>query len=287
MRVFIHIGLHKTGTTYLQYNIFPSLKEFHYVQLPPWRILTNNTLTETELSNYKSEILKDWDHQKDLIISNEFFSGEIEKFTKQKTVVILTNLKKLFPDAQIILVLRNPLGYFKSLYNFRVVSRGFCTKSISRYYDQNKKYFLEKFDYEFLLKEVELRFNKANVIKYEQINDNNQYVAFICKALQVPAFSVSNQVKENTSSKNTVNVNSHLLVNTIFLMSLLELFPDGKMKNYLKARYFKFKKSSLIKRLINYIETIKYVSNKQNTLNIDQEKELNVLVKKYDELNFP
>ena len=169
----------------------------------------------------------------------------------------------------------------------KIVSRGFCTKSISRYYDQNKKYFLEKFDYEFLLKEVELRFNKANVIKYEQINDNNQYVAFICKALQVPAFSVSNQVKENTSSKNTVNVNSHLLVNTIFLMSLLELFPDGKMKNYLKARYFKFKKSSLIKRLINYIETIKYVSNKQNTLNIDQEKELNVLVKKYDELNFP
>lgn len=286
MNVHLHIGLHKTGTTYLQYNIFPSLKDFHYVQLPPWRILTQANLSVQELENYKSEILKDWDGQKDLIISNEFFSGAIEKFTKDKLVNILDNLKKLFPQAQIILVLRNPKGYFNSLYNFRVVSRGFCTKSMSDYYAQNKKYFLEKFDYDFLLKALSDRFSKTSAIKYEAIQDNNQYVAFICKALEIPLFAVSNDVKENTSSKNKVRVNAHLMVNRLFLMFFLEMLPDGKLRNYLKIKYFNFKKTNVIKKLAKYFETIDAVANKENALTVEQQKELDYFIKKYEELHF-
>lgn len=201
MKVYIHIGLHKTGTTYLQYNIFPTLSNFHYVQLPPWRLLTKENVSDEQLQQYKATILKDWDGQKKIIISNEFFSGAIEKFTKKELISILDNLKKIFPQAQIITVLRSPRGYFNSLYNFRVVSRGYCTQSISDYYAQNKKYFLEKFDYDFLLKAINERFSKASIVKYESIKDNNQYVTFICKALDISPFAVSNDIKENTSSK--------------------------------------------------------------------------------------
>lgn len=286
MNVYLHIGLHKTGSTYLQYNIFPSLKDFHYVQLPPWRVLTHANLSVKKLEKYKSEILIKWDGQKDLIISNEFFSGDIEKFSKDKLVVILDNLNKLFPEAQVILVLRHPKDYFNSLYNFRVVTRGFCSKSISGYYAQNKKYFLEKFDYDFLLNIIKDRFQKANVIKYEAIKNNNQYVAFICEALNIPLFEVSNDVKENTSSKNNARVNAHLMVNRLFLMFFLEVLPDSKFRNYLKVKYFKFKKSSLIKKLIQYFEKIDFIANKENKLTIQQGKELEFFIKKYEELHF-
>ncbi|MFN3969035.1 hypothetical protein [Flavobacterium sp.] len=286
MNVHLHIGLHKTGTTYLQYNIFPSLKDFHYVQLPPWRILTQANLSVQELEKYKSEILKDWDGQKDLIISNEFFSGAIEKFSKQQLICILDNLKQLFPGAQVILVLRSPKGYFNSLYNFRVVSRGFCTKSMSQYYAQNRHYFLEKFDYDFLLNAVSNRFSKTSAIKYEVIKDNNQYVAFICKALAIPLFEVSNDVKENTSSKNKVRVNAHLIVNRLFLMFFLEMLPDGKLRNYLKIKYFNFKKTSAIKKLSKYFESFESIAKRDNNLTVGQQKELEHFIRKYDELYF-
>jgi hypothetical protein len=286
MNVHLHIGLHKTGTTYLQYNIFPSLKDFHYVQLPPWRILTKDNLTEQDLAIYKSDILKDWDHQKDLIISNEYFSGAIEKFTKKQLISILDNLKKLFPEAQIIIVLRSPKGYFNSLYNFRVVSRGYCTQSMSDYYAQNKQYFLEKFDYDFLLKSVSDRFSKTCAIKYETISDNNQYVAFICKTLGIPLFAVSNDVKENTSSKKGTQVKTHLVLNRILLSGLLESFPESHLKNYLKVKYFNFKKTKLAKKVLQRIEKSKFVVNNDNKLSSEQQNELDHFIKKYDELHF-
>ncbi|NNT72553.1 hypothetical protein HKT18_10025 [Flavobacterium sp. IMCC34852] len=287
MNVHLHIGLHKTGTTYLQYNIFPSLKDFHYVQLPPWRILTQANLSVQELEKYKSEILQGWDGQKDLIISNEFFSGAIEKFSKQQLICILDNLKQLFPQAKIIIVLRSPKGYFNSLYNFRVVSRGFCTKSMSDYYAQNKQYFLEKFDYDFLLKAVSDRFSKTSAIKYEEIQDNNQYVAFICKALAIPLFEVSNDVKENTSSKKGTQVKTHLALNRILLSGLLESFPESHLKNYLKVQYFNFKKTKLIKKVLQRIEKSKFVVNNENKLTLEQQNELDHFIKKYDQLHFP
>ncbi|MGL2966881.1 sulfotransferase [Flavobacterium sp. XGLA_31] len=286
MKVYIHIGLHKTGTTYLQYNIFPSLQNFHYVQLPPWRILTKNDLTEQELTQYKAETLKDWDQQKNVIISNEYFSGAIEKFTKRETVHILDNLKLMFPEAQIIMVLRNPKGYFNSLYNFRVVTRGFCTKSMSEYYSENRKHFVEKFDYDYLLKAVSERFAKRHIIKYEQIKDNNEYVAFVCRTLDIPVFEVSNEVKENTSSKKGTQVKTHLVLNKIFMTGLLEYFPESRLKNYLKVKYFNFKQSKSIKKISKKIEKSGFMINKENKLTAKQEQELDAFVKRYDELQF-
>ncbi|NBU82414.1 MAG: hypothetical protein EBS55_12275, partial [Flavobacteriaceae bacterium] len=221
--------------------------------MPPWRILTKENLTQEELTHYKQEILKDWDNEKDIIISNEYFSGTIEKFTKKEMTTILDNLKSLFSEAQILLVLRNPKGYFNSLYNFRVVSRGFCTKSKSQYYEDNKKYFLEKFDYAFLLKSINDRFPKSHCIKYEQISDNNHYVAFVCKSLGIPVFAVSNEVKENTSSKKSTKVNTHLVLNRVFLSGLLEYFPESHYKNYLKVKYFNFKQTGFVKKLAQRI----------------------------------
>jgi len=286
MSVYIHIGLHKTGTTYLQNNIFPKIENIHYVHLPAWRVLTKGNLTEKELASYKAALLEGWDNRKKLIISNEFFSGAIEKFSKKEVVIILDNLKLLFPEAQIMIVLRSPKGYFKSLYNFRVVSRGFCAKSMSRYYADNKKYLLEKFDYQFLLNAIGERFSKCHLVKYEAIKDNNQYMAFVCKSIGVTEFEVSNEVKENTSTKKSTKVNAHLVLNRIFMSGVLDYFPEGRLKNYLKIKYFNFKKTGLIKKLVLKLESDRSVIKSKNSLNADQQKELEVYVKQYDEIHF-
>jgi hypothetical protein len=286
MSVYIHIGLHKTGTTYLQNNIFPKIENVHYVHLPAWRSLTKENLTEEELASYKTTLLDGWDNRKKLIISNEFFSGAIEKFTKKEAVIILDNLKLLFPEAQLMLVLRSPEGYLKSLYNFRVVSRGFCTKSMSKYYAENKKYLQEKFDYQFLINAISDRFSKCYIVKYEAIKDNNEYVAFVCKSIGVSEFTVSNEVKENTSTKKSTKVNAHLVLNRIFMSGVLDYFPENRLKNYLKIKYFNFKKTGLVKKLVLKLESDRSVMKSQNNLNPEQQKELKVYVKQYDEIHF-
>lgn len=286
MSVYIHIGLHKTGTTYLQNNIFPKLENVHYVHLPAWRALTKPNLTKEQLTSYKTTLLEGWDNHKKIIISNEFYSGAIEKFTKKEAVIILDNLRLLFPEAQLMMVLRSPQEYLKSLYNFRVVSRGFCTKSLSKYYAANNKYLKEKFDYQFLISAISERFSKCHFVKYEAIKDNNQYVEFVCKSMGVSEFIVSNEVKENTSTKNNVKVNAHLVLNRIFMSGLLDYLPENRLKNYLKIKYFNFKKTGLVKKLVLKLASYRTVIKCQNNLNPEQQKELEVYVKLYDEIHF-
>lgn len=284
MKVYLHIGLHKTGTTYLQLNVFPLLDGFHPVMLPPWRLLTKENLTDTELQQYKAEILKDWDGNKKIIISNEFFSGKIEAFTKQETLIIFNNLQRLFPDAEILLVLRSPKGYFKSLYNFRLVTRGFCPFSMEQYFEKKRQFLVEKFDYIFLQNELKKRFQSIHAVKYETVKTNSLYVSFICKALQVPAIDVAENVKSNTSSDKTAEINAHLWFNRFCLMFFLEWLPDGKLKNYLKSKYFKFKKTALAQKIIKAIQQLKWV-NKPNVLSQEQENELAFFEKQYNELS--
>ena len=88
MRLFIHVGLHKTGTTFLQREIFPN-------------IIKNNKNID--------------------IISKESFSGDIlnmhslyKMFINRFT--ILEHLHKLYPSAKIILGVREKSSWLDSLY---------------------------------------------------------------------------------------------------------------------------------------------------------------------------
>ena len=96
--LIIHIGLHKTGSTFLQQNIFPNLDGIEYIR---WRNL---------------EYFLRLDDSKRFLISSESLSG----FTfagqndREKAIRVLGGF---FRDARIIVVFRSHGGFLASLYS--------------------------------------------------------------------------------------------------------------------------------------------------------------------------
>ncbi len=98
--IYFHVGLGKTGSTYLQYKVFPKFKNLHYIQR----------------TNYAKsfDIIHKTNHKK-YLVSNEFdrqFAYETDR------------ISKAFPHAKIIMVLRRNDSWLASQYR-RWVKNGY------------------------------------------------------------------------------------------------------------------------------------------------------------------
>ena len=115
--VFIHIGYHKTGTTYLQKHIFPTLNvnqiltpDVSYIaeskEYDPQKFL--NIIGLSTSSNAQNRYSK-------TIISQEVLSGRGDGNPKWDKYLIAKRLKQTFPNAKILIVIRNQFDYILSL----------------------------------------------------------------------------------------------------------------------------------------------------------------------------
>jgi len=103
--VIIHVGLQKTGTTFLQEEIFRKLKNVRYIR----------DISFTNLC---------FKRDKKTIIANEALSGDpysnkIDRFK------VIDNLHKLFPDAKIIVGTRYMPNMIDSLYSQYIRNGGY------------------------------------------------------------------------------------------------------------------------------------------------------------------
>ncbi|MFB6318063.1 hypothetical protein [Saccharicrinis sp. FJH54] len=108
-QIFFHVGTGKTGTTFLQYRVFPQLKNIFYIQ-------------RTKYSKVK-KIIGETDHQ-NILISREFdqqLEKEIVWFTES------------FPDTTPVIVFRRHDSYIASQYR-RFVKNGF-SGTFSAFFD--------------------------------------------------------------------------------------------------------------------------------------------------------
>lgn len=92
-KVVLHLGLAKTGTSWLQQNVFPLLP-----------------LEFVHCSKY--DVLNKYNH--DLLLSFEGFSGTIQCNDR---FVNAYRLHRLFPSAKVLVVFREREGYLWSLYS--------------------------------------------------------------------------------------------------------------------------------------------------------------------------
>lgn len=127
--IYVHLGLPKTGTTFLQELCFPYLKEIHYVHeknyaiTPPdgcagrlRRIVTTNPLF-MNLKKEKDELdclLQAVDEKTVLISCERLFGNMIFNF--YDNFYNSRNLKYLFPSAKIIIVIRKQDDLLEALY---------------------------------------------------------------------------------------------------------------------------------------------------------------------------
>ena len=129
-QIYIHAGLHKTASTFLQHKIFPKLdsKRIYFVKRedPMSATIHQYVLTENEeeagqLFTHIVDWLRQVPQQKILISSESYAGDPYENYSNFQSVN--QRLLKIFPGAEIILVLRNQIDWILSLY--KQAARGY------------------------------------------------------------------------------------------------------------------------------------------------------------------
>jgi len=153
--VIIHVGLAKTGTTFLQEEIFRKMKGVRYIR----------DISFTNLC---------FKRDKKTIIANEALSGDAYSIDAGKDRFrIIDNLHKLFPDAKIIIGIRNPRSMANSLYS-QYIRNGGCCDDVFLHYDI-KKYT----DYQKYIEHIQSLFKDVFVYNYDQDLKKEHKEAFI------------------------------------------------------------------------------------------------------------
>ncbi|MDZ7829170.1 MAG: hypothetical protein U5K33_06685 [Halofilum sp. (in: g-proteobacteria)] len=96
--LYLHVGLHKTGTTYLQSEVFPFWSGVRY------------------LRNLTVENFLRIDPAETCLASREGFSGPALG-TREEKLAFLKRLSRMFPDARILISFRRHASYINALYS--------------------------------------------------------------------------------------------------------------------------------------------------------------------------
>ena len=147
--IYFHVGLAKTGSTFLQKNFFPYLKNIKYINTHDYV----NCIDIINKSNYKS-----------YLISREFdkqFEREIKKFISY------------FPDTKIIVVFRRHDQWITSQYK-RAVKNGWYW-DFKNYYNINNKGIWKNSDLTYMNKlKIIKKYSKSKplILKFEELKKN-------------------------------------------------------------------------------------------------------------------
>ena len=106
MKLFIHVGLPKTGTTFLQQEVFPKIENVNFAMFPDYR----TTLYPNKIN----------------IIGDEFLShvSYMPGRDANQRFEIAKRLQGSYPDAKIIIGIRDQKSWLRSLYNQYVRAGG-------------------------------------------------------------------------------------------------------------------------------------------------------------------
>ncbi len=163
-KIFTHVGLGKTGTTFLQYRVFPKFEGLYYIQRTRYRKVAQ-IINNTNYSKY--------------LVSNEFdqqLEHEVKKFSAS------------FPDATPIIVFRRHDSYIASQYR-RFVKNGF-RGTFTDFFDlENDNGYFKKHDLNYFrqIKILEEHYkNPPIVLFYDDFrNDAQKFVQDLAKRMDV------------------------------------------------------------------------------------------------------
>jgi hypothetical protein len=220
MKVFIHIGLPKTATTFFQTKVFGNLDQ-REIWYNPENIMkyifktVGEIHSEVELKDIKKNISNEFDKisPAKILISHEGLT-EIEYRMDYKKQLYF--LKKVFPEAQIILFLRFQPDLISSLYK-EAVHQGHCKGSIKEFFNGENMEAIQRdlvidpydYDYKNIIKDLTEAFSKENVhiFFYENFNRNRAgTINEICKLLDVTNRPVKTTVYRRSLSSFSLNI---------------------------------------------------------------------------------
>jgi len=295
-QVIIHVGLPKTASTYLQTEFFPFLKDvnFYYRNLK----IQSNPITECLKKLRDNSLIDPIDpvceknkineyiniiQESKILISDEIFSIKDEYYTSY--------FKQIFPEAQIILCIREQTDWLESFYKQHITSGN--TNIVIDYFLQLNAFncnWLDRYNH------YVNNFGKDNVLvlPYEMLKkDNDQFLKKFFDFTDIEYFCPENKTIRPASSFSSLILKSFInttteqnkLVN--FLINCFDKFIkingnfiDKKRKRLIKNYYNNYNKK-LSEHIDINLKNYGYISEQLILGNINFQKNIDKLVKKY------
>jgi hypothetical protein len=206
---FAHIGLQKTGSTWLRYGIFdqhPELEVFGHIVKGHRLEKPGYLVQEIYDPNFDKERWLQALHVYTTLfrpnrivgISNEQLSGHA--FDTPLGLLVADRLHKVFGDIKIILVLRNPVSFIESAY-VQAIKSGTMTLDFDTFLGDPKWHdrVISRVDYLSLVNKYRSLYSHFLVLPYELVNDDAQlFLDHICSFLNITSFTVPKNLDKNS-----------------------------------------------------------------------------------------
>ncbi|PLX21806.1 hypothetical protein C0584_01740 [Candidatus Parcubacteria bacterium] len=243
--IFIHIGFPKSASTYLQTEVFPEIDAEYFFVLGDLNIITEL------IKNLKAQVAKS--KKKKIVISQESLSGHPHGhnapigFNK-----IADALKENFPNAKILIIIRNQFEYIKSVYSYSTATEGMLSCNFENYLNKiGDNYLFPKLQYNILIEYYIKYFGKDRVlvVPMEMIKNKTEFNNKLMNFFGVSSLPFVNSKKVNTSTKNLCIINfwrpfNYFLKKAVSLLVVLGLIQKEKIRA-VKNFYYRFKIISL------------------------------------------
>lgn len=165
----IHVGYHKTASTFLQTNVFPKMP-VNFVMLDEAQLKWIRSVHAADLNKFRlwfdKEISENGEKTNKInILSHEALSGHPHGYEQETPFQISQNLAKMFPNAKILVIIRNQFNYIMSLYTYRVSIKGHEYRSFEKFMEEEgEKGLYKHLEYHALVENYQRLFGVENVL---------------------------------------------------------------------------------------------------------------------------
>lgn len=208
-----HIGYHKTASTFLQ-NAFAQ-SDIGYLFLSKEAIRRfKNLLLNKEATKQAAKELREQISPKNKavnIISQESLSGHPHGYKTDNPFRTADIIKAVFPEAKILIVIREQFDYLKSLYCFRVGIKGQEVRNIQKFlHQEGEKGLFEKLQYHKLIGYYKKLFSdeRVLVLPYELLkSDKREFVKHLTEFTGAKIVLNEKKTKKRNLNKSVKNKN--------------------------------------------------------------------------------
>ena len=230
MKIFFHIGLHKTASGTLQRQFFPSCPDLNLLTTQQKhtaefvRAITRQDPIYFQAGRAREDLAPHLSDHLVNLVSNESISGPpygglVEHGLDHRDSV-LGNLKSTFPEASILIVIRRQDSLARSLYR-QYLKRG-GTVRIDRFYGLTKGrrpplMSLDRFRFfPYLNRLTELFPSATKVLLFEEfVHQREEFLRQLCNYLQIGFPTVALRV-ENSSRLGPIGMELSRIMNHMF-----------------------------------------------------------------------
>lgn len=267
MNNIIHVGLHKSGSTFLQSKIFPEIKNHIYLGFYNSNLLleevryfqncSNYSFNENKIKNLVEFINNCKNKNRNFLISSEAFTGGLPSLAYGTGVfieMIAGRIKKYIPNPKIVLILRNQRDIICSSYKDDIQLGHTCNFD-EWVKERLKMNSFEYYKYDKMVSYYQNIFGKNNVLVYlyEEVFDSPEGMQNFLKDIGLELKISDHRISQTMMKKINIS-NSNLItkltrfINHFIKTKVSQGYNDGNynLPLYNFWRYHLSKKLSLL-----------------------------------------